>query len=333
MPSSEDVEILINPPEATRDSLLDKAAGERVHIFSGIGAYETAERATLIAAERDLNFGILTEPARWDGCRAPARFLKGFIRTCAFRSRIDFLLPVGHLAEDWLKIIGFPAEMAFPWGYFPGRDAGNNTKANENDEHEFMFIGQLCRRKGVDVLLDAISNLPGNQAWRLTYIGDGPWRNFLKERAKELGIRNRVDFTGALPNKDAMKLLQGADTLVLPSRWDGWGAVTNEAILRGVPTICSDRCGSASIVRSAPHCDEFESHSSQHLREKLQLRLKEHDPISHADVQNWSTNISPKSASRYLDKVIRYAYAPSEVERKPMPPWHMSSSSFSSSVT
>src|SRR5437870_11248743 len=45
--------------------------------------------------------------------------------------------------------------------------------------------------------------------------------------------------------------MDSADLLVLPSRYDGWGAVINEALMSGIPAICSDNCGAADLVRSS----------------------------------------------------------------------------------
>ena len=44
--------------------------------------------------------------------------------------------------------------------------------------------------------------------------------------------------------------MAAADVLVLPSRFDGWGAVVNEALMVGTPVICSDRCGASDVIEN-----------------------------------------------------------------------------------
>src|ERR1051325_5103774 len=105
---------------------------------------------------------------------------------------------------------------------------------------EILFVGQLVRRKGVDLLLDALAPLWAEYpTLRLTLIGEGDERAALESQAAASGFRDRVTFAGARPADEVRTRLMAADLLVLPSRWDGWGMVVNEALAAGVPAIVS----------------------------------------------------------------------------------------------
>ncbi len=90
----------------------------------------------------------------------------------------------------------------------------------ERDHGRSFVIGSANRRlvaeKGDDLLLRAAAKLPG--VWRLHIAGNGPYRPYLEQLAQELGIRERVQFDGAIPSAQMPAYLGQMDVLVLASR-------------------------------------------------------------------------------------------------------------------
>ncbi len=112
------------------------------------------------------------------------------------------------------------------------------------------FVGRLVREKGVDVLLNALAELP--EAVHLTVIGAGPERAALGQLAARLGISERVVFGPWLPSTEIPGRLRRLDALVLPSRttphWkEQFGRVLLEAMASGAPVVGAD-CGEISNV-------------------------------------------------------------------------------------
>jgi glycosyltransferase involved in cell wall biosynthesis len=62
---------------------------------------------------------------------------------------------------------------------------------------------------------------------------------------QQLGIEDKVYLLGAYPSERISKVYTAADVFVLPSRFDGWGAVLNEAASLGLPLIGTDLCGAS----------------------------------------------------------------------------------------
>ena len=110
-----------------------------------------------------------------------------------------------------------------------------------------IFVGQLIPRKRLDRLLRALAAVRSTD-WVFRIIGDGSERRSLEKLALELNLLRRITFTGALDNGAVRNELANADLFVLPSRWDGWGAVVNEALMSGTPVICSSYCGAADLI-------------------------------------------------------------------------------------
>ncbi|MCH2112200.1 MAG: glycosyltransferase [Planctomycetes bacterium] len=119
---------------------------------------------------------------------------------------------------------GFDSER-FP---FTERTKSTSPKLN------FLFIGKLIERKGVDLLLRALGRLR-DQNWTLKIVGDGDQKFHLSALAVEEKIANRVTFAPPVPNSQLKGHFESSDVLVLPSRTSSgkdWG------IGKWVPLSC-----------------------------------------------------------------------------------------------
>jgi len=107
----------------------------------------------------------------------------------------------------------------------------------------FVFVGELRHLKGVDVLLDALAQLPAQM--RAVIVGDGPDAAQFKAQAHRLGLGARVMFRGAMPARDAFGL---GNILVMPSRAESLPYIALEAAAAGVPLIATQVGGVPEIV-------------------------------------------------------------------------------------
>lgn len=107
-----------------------------------------------------------------------------------------------------------------------------------------VCVGRLCRAKGQDLALEAVrrSAVPN---LRLRLLGDGPDRPALEERARRLGIADRVEFAGAVD--DPSPHLRAADVVVVPSRWDAQSLSLLEAMSTGRPVVATAVSGTAAL--------------------------------------------------------------------------------------
>ncbi len=105
-----------------------------------------------------------------------------------------------------------------------------------------LSVGALCRRKGIDVLLKAFARLKTDD-WCLVLCGLDRSDGAYEKLGRELGLDDRVLFLGAYPSERIAEVYAASDVFVLASRFDGWGAVLNEAASLGLPLIGTDLCG------------------------------------------------------------------------------------------
>ena len=321
-PDYGNVTLIHKPDKITVNRLARENKNDTTHIFNSLGVYPMVHYAFKQCPE-NANIGIFSETHVWKGLKGPVRLVLGKYRAARYDYKINFILAVGTLGYKWFQLCGFPDNKIYPFGYFV-EDSMNQTNYeidyNNNDSlFRIGFTGQLIYRKGLDILIRALSDIK-DLKWVLDVVGDGEKRSELQSLCEKLDIADRVYFHGAKANQDVVRAMKKLDLFVLPSRWDGWGAVTNEALMNGVPVICSDLCGSASLIRDDRIGEIFAANNTHSLRQALVKRIscgkrtKETANI----ITKWSKKIRGESAANYLMDIINASLSKSA---KPSPPW------------
>jgi len=120
----------------------------------------------------------------------------------------------------------------------------------ESNELIILMVGSGFKTKGVDRSLKALANLPVElrNRTRLFILGqDNP--AVFQRQSQQLAIASRVTFFSG--RDDVPRFLLGADLLVHPARHENTGTVLLEAVVAGLPVLCSAVCGYAEYVEIA----------------------------------------------------------------------------------
>lgn len=113
-----------------------------------------------------------------------------------------------------------------------------------------LFVGRLVTEKGVDLLLHAFAQArTGIKDAVLVLVGDGQERDSLAALASTLDISDHVKFVGRFEGAALLAWYRVGQVFALGSRHEPFGAVVNEALLAGLPTIVSEHAGAKSLVR------------------------------------------------------------------------------------
>lgn len=117
----------------------------------------------------------------------------------------------------------------------------------KEDEHLLMTVSRLVAKNGIDIVINALTQLPARV--KLAVIGDGPERHYLDELAVMRGLSDRVVFLGEIQNAELHSYLGAGDSFIRASRSEGQGISFIEAMASGMPTIGTNVGGIPDFLR------------------------------------------------------------------------------------
>lgn len=220
---------------------------ERIHVIPGYSPPFLLQLVGFLSSQR-VPWLHWSEHS-WPRPRAHLTFSVKWLYGHLARYRALGALAIGKLArEEFIR-----------WGIPPGRirflpyavprvavPAGPEPAEIPLEGPRFLFLGQLCPRKGIDLLLLAMRDvLAAHPNVRLELAGKDQPGGLYEQMAERLEIMHALRFSGVVEAEHIGGVLQRCDVLILPSRHDGWGVVLNEAASLGKALIASDACGAA----------------------------------------------------------------------------------------
>ena len=122
-----------------------------------------------------------------------------------------------------------------------------------------LFLGRVTSQKGPDYFLEMAAKVARYvpQA-HFVVAGNGDMLASLIHRSAELGIADRVHFTGGLAGADLERVYRMADVCVMPSRSEPFGLVALESLQNGTPCIIPKNAGVAEVVQNALKVDPWD---------------------------------------------------------------------------
>lgn len=321
-PDYGDATLVVQPKRSESNELLSAfSSSSDTHIFSGIHAYPEIFEIFKLATKSSVTMGLYVEPgATHDGWKAVVRRLIYKIQALRWSKRLEFIFATGQIGFDWYRKCGFDAQNIYKFGYFID-EIETQGEQKSIDLFEIVFVGEISSRKGIDNLISAMYRIHLDR-WRLRIIGSGELQTELSEYVSKKPVNGRIEFLGNLANKDAKNIIGESDLLVLPSRFDGWGAVINEALAAGTPVIVSNKCGASELVVDDQRGQIFNASDVDDLTYCLKKAILNGKITQTTRMKNieWAGRaISPKVAAKYFLEVID---SPCH-ERPRNPPWRV----------
>lgn len=119
---------------------------------------------------------------------------------------------------------------------------------------KLIYAGRLSPEKGVENLLQAISNLKQSGFSPLPVVrlaGDGPQRDLLERRTRDFGCEHLVEFRGHLNRDQLSKQFLEADLCVQPSLTEGYSKAWLDAMAHGLPVLASNVGAARHVIGPA----------------------------------------------------------------------------------
>ena len=213
----------------------------------------------LVVTVHDLGFRLHPDTAP----QTVPWWLQGLERTLRVATRV--IVPSEATRRDVIELYGVEADRIarIPLGVDtltfrpPSDDEVRTVRRRFGIEGPYLVFLGLDRRKNLPALAEAVRRMPARDRPTLVLVGGRPWDPDGRDRVREAldgvppGSLGRVVLTGYVPDATKAALLGGADALVYPSLYEGFGLPVLEAMACGTPVIASDVAALPELVDGA----------------------------------------------------------------------------------
>lgn len=168
------------------------------------------------------------------------RGIRGLIAGRAQRSAAGVVGLTWEITQEACIELGSPRVVCSAIGNSldPSSSNAPGHVGGEIEDPYVVVLSRLHTEKGVDRVIDAFALCVERVPHRLVIVGTGPQQEVLMQQAGRLGLSDRVEFLGFLP--EPWEVLRSADLLLVGSRWEGFGSSIIEALSFGTPVVAMD---------------------------------------------------------------------------------------------
>lgn len=210
------------------------------------------------------NIGISTDDSL-DFCHNVQSKLRYVIRNQSIRN-LSFLVVLSKEVSDFYKeyfklddsqviispILQNAGKLRANAGSLEEKAEANVENFGLRQKKVLLFVGRLIPEKALPQFLRSIGNiLAEKDDSALIIVGEGNEMESLKKEVGEMKLEEKVIFTGKLEGEHVYSWYLSASGLVLPSISEAFGAVVNEALIFGLPVLCSKYAGATSLINSS----------------------------------------------------------------------------------
>lgn len=181
-----------------------------------------------------------------------------------------------------------------------------NSARVPQDKVVVGFVGSLIRRKGIDILLEAVSLLKTNNV-HVILLGDGD-NEWIIELINEFKLEDRVTI---YPFGDPIEYYKIFDIFVLPSRVEGFPLVVIEAMMMGIPVIRSNTEGAYDQILHMKDGFIFKNEDSKELSEYIDMLVKDEklrssigENARYKALNNFTLDIMGEKTSNLYNEII-----------------------------
>lgn len=171
--------------------------------------------------------------------------------------------------------------------------------------NKLVFVGRVTMEKEVPVILRALTRIDPALNATLTVVGDGDQRKQTEALAAELGITDRVHFTGRVSEEELRRHLTEASAFVIASIAELQSIATMEAMASGLPIIAADAMALPHLVTEGVNGYLFQPGNDRELADRV-TQVLELSPEDYQRMQLASLEaVSAHDLDRTLDTFER----------------------------
>lgn len=297
-----------------------------IHIFNG---FKSKTRVYLLKAIKNLKLDkiiVWSERPNLKGNVVEKLFRKIYFQLnyrylhYKYANHVRAFLPLGKLGALNYSQLGWKNINMFTFMYDPLSVKVNKINNKKEGNIKFIYLGRFCNKtKALGDLLSAYE-LIENKECSLTLVGGyGP---DLEQTIIWINKEETACFDGKWKSNEIIEKLSAYDVMIIPSKYDGWNVVVNEAIRAGIGVIVSDQAVSHELIEASGAGLVFKAGNINDLKSKLEYAIENPNKVStwKRKAIEYMPKISSEVVARYFIDIINYTFYDKNTER-PIPPW------------
>jgi 1,2-diacylglycerol 3-alpha-glucosyltransferase len=235
----------------------------------------------------NIDLGFLERMAR--------RYVRGMLK------RMDaVVVPSPSIKEELLSMSEPKRIECIPTGtdverFHPGADGTAFRERHGLKGKVVASVGRLSFEKNIDLVIRAMRDVDAT----LLIVGDGPSRPSLEALSKDLGMEDRVVFTGYIDNENVLEAYAASDMLVSASRFETQGLSVLEAMAAGIPVACCDARAFHDIIEDGVNGFLFEGEDD--CADAIRRCLDASDEVRRNSLETALANSEAVSSQRLVD--------------------------------
>ena len=189
--------------------------------------------------------------------------------------------------------------------------AARRDGSDADDAVRLISVGRAVDKKGYEVLLAALDELPPTLCWRFVHIGGGELLEQLQAQARDLDLQDRIEWLGALPQTEVLAQYRDADLFVLPSKIsadgdrDGLPNVLLEAQSQGLACLSTNISGIPELIIHAESGWLVQQKDSAELARALERLISDPELRARLGQSGYARVRQEFSMERGIDKLVQ----------------------------
>ncbi len=324
--SQENIEIIDAKNSDLKNIINSFDKKNTIHINTGLklSSSISSKALKLLLKNKAIIFSLPQEGFQLDNIKGIINKIKWFIYINFIYKKIKGFGLTGNKAfNDFKSIKCNIKSRCFPCIY--ATSPSNINTFLPHEEFNITFVGAINKRKNIETIIKWMLESKDIMRFKFNFhIYGRIYKNETQDFLKLIKGYPNFIYHGIVDNNEIQNALAQSDLLILPSLYDGWGAVVNEALQCGSQVLVSNKCGSESLIQNRSFLGKvFEVNNQKDFTNKVLfflvkgvLSIKERE-----EIKNWSaSHISPEVVAKYLNEIFEYYCTNST--RKPTAPWN-----------
>lgn len=211
-------------------------------------------------------------------------------RIIQFKDKNIFVLCAGAYLPYDLSLLGFPTDKCFKWGYFP--DCELDAELENKFPASILWSARMLDWKHPEIPVLVAEKLKKNgYKFTMNIVGEGEKLEETKALVKQKNVDDCVNFLGSLPHDELLSQMRKHKIFLMTSdKYEGWGAVLNEAMSSHCVPVASHAIGSVPfLIENGKNGLIFKSQNANDAYKKVKKLLDNSDMLEEMGNEAYKT--------------------------------------------